>query len=205
MEYYVYQLIDPRTDEVFYIGKGCKKRMYRHVENVERGRIPNGSNKKLSNKIKKILYFRLKIKYKKVFVTKNEQKAYDKEQELIQKIGLENLCNLVEGGSKGRLPWNKGKKGLQVAWNKGKTGIYSEETKRKMREAKIGHIPWNKEKPCSEDTKKKISKSLEGNIPWNKGLTVKDDSRIGKPWLGKSRSEETRKKISNSLKKRVNK
>lgn len=30
MEYYVYQLIDPRNDLVFYVGKGCKNRMYEH-------------------------------------------------------------------------------------------------------------------------------------------------------------------------------
>ena len=39
------------------------------------------------------------------------------------------------------IPWNKGKTGTQVAWNKGKPGIFkgkthSEETKRKMSEAR---------------------------------------------------------------------
>lgn len=47
----------------------------------------------------------------------------------------------------GSIPWNKGKKGLQVAWNKGI--------------------------PCSEETKHKISETLKGNIPWNKGLKMK--------------------------------
>lgn len=35
---------------------------------------------------------------------------------------------------KGRIPWNKGKKNVQVPWNKGKTGLqtHSEETKKIM-------------------------------------------------------------------------
>lgn len=36
---------------------------------------------------------------------------------------------------KGRIPWNKGKKGVQVAWNKGRKGVYSEETLKKMSES----------------------------------------------------------------------
>jgi len=79
MEYYVYQLIDPRDNSVFYVGKGCKRRMYRHVDEVQRGRSPNRSNRKLANKIKKILSNALIVKYKKIFITENEQKAYDKE------------------------------------------------------------------------------------------------------------------------------
>jgi DNA mismatch endonuclease (patch repair protein) len=36
---------------------------------------------------------------------------------------------------------------------------------------------------------------MKGQIPWNKGLTIKDDSRIAQPWLGKKRSRETVEKI----------
>jgi len=38
------------------------------------------------------------------------------------------------GGQKGQKPWNKGRKGVQVAWNKGKP--FSEESKLKMRISK---------------------------------------------------------------------
>jgi len=47
----------------------------------------------------------------------------------------------------GSIPWNKGKKGTQIAWNKG-----------------ISH---------SEETRKKISETLKGHTPWNKGLKMK--------------------------------
>jgi hypothetical protein len=36
----------------------------------------------------------------------------------------------------GKIPWNKGKKGLQVPWNKGKTGVYSEETINKIKKGR---------------------------------------------------------------------
>lgn len=100
MQHYVYFLIDPRDRRPFYIGKGQKKRMYRHVSNVRKGRVPN-SNPRLGNKIQKILSLGLKIEYKKVFVTDCCQKAFDKEKELIEKIGLSNLCNLRTGGKGG--------------------------------------------------------------------------------------------------------
>ncbi len=34
----------------------------------------------------------------------------------------------------------------------------------------------------------------KGQISWNKGLTYEYDSRIPRPWLGKTRSEETKQK-----------
>jgi hypothetical protein len=35
LKFYVYALIDPRTDRVFYIGKGKGSRIYAHVEASE--------------------------------------------------------------------------------------------------------------------------------------------------------------------------
>ena len=35
LNYYVYALIDPRTNKVFYIGKGKGNRIYAHVEASE--------------------------------------------------------------------------------------------------------------------------------------------------------------------------
>ena len=66
-----------------------------------------------------------------------------------------NGYNLMTGGNagrwsetsrqkiKGRIPWNKGKKGVQKGANKGI--------------------------PKTEEVKRKISNTLKGNVPWNKG------------------------------------
>lgn len=77
----------------------------------------------------------------------------------------------MSDAAKGRIPWNKGKKGVQVAWNKGKKGRkLTEETKKKQSEAHKGQVPWNKGKKHTEETKKKISEATKGRIPWNKGI-----------------------------------
>lgn len=244
MLYYVYELIDPRNNEPFYVGKGKNKRMYSHVQMVKRNK--KLSNPYLQNKINKILNENQDVKYKKIFSTNDEEIAYQKEMDRIAELGTDNLCNLTHGGEglrptdeirqklsinsasrrpdvrkkisennahywkgkirsdevkekmrnsqlgktaspearkkmseakKGKAPWNKGKKGLQVAWNKGLTKEddrvkkytdakigrkHSDETKRKISKSKKGLVPWNKNK-----------KGLQ--VAWNKGLTIEDD------------------------------
>ena len=32
MKYYVYGLVDPRTQQIKYIGKGCRDRMFKHMK-----------------------------------------------------------------------------------------------------------------------------------------------------------------------------
>ena len=41
--FYVYFLIDPRDDSIFYVGKGKGKRIRRHVANVRNGKWDNGA------------------------------------------------------------------------------------------------------------------------------------------------------------------
>ena len=93
--YYVYQLIDPRNNSIFYVGKGKNNRMYVHENYVKRGRLPNG-NKNLFEKIKEIKDLELNIIYTKVFETDDEKLAYEYENMLINKIGKENLCNVID-------------------------------------------------------------------------------------------------------------
>lgn len=197
MEYYVYKLIDSRNNQVFYIGKGQKKRMYHHVDEVQRGRIPNRTNIKLGNKIKKILSSGHKVKYEKVFITKIEHEAFDREIKLIKEIGLENLCNLTEGGSAGtgmtgRNHSNESKRKISEN-NVGMLGKrHSEETKKKISES-------NKGKKFSEGTRKKLSVSHKGK-KHSKETKIKMSENNARYWLGKRRPEKTRKKMSKSHK-----
>jgi hypothetical protein len=55
----------------------------------------------------------------------------------------------------------------------------SEETKRKISEAKQG-ISVGKGKKLSDETKKKLSASIKGRVPWNVGLTYKHKNPRGK-------------------------
>ena len=51
------------------------------------------------------------------------------------------------------VPWNKNKKGLQVAWNKNTKGL----CKSNSGSFKKGCIPWNTNKTMSKEFKEKIS------------------------------------------------
>jgi hypothetical protein len=104
VEFYVYELIDPRNHTVFYVGKGSHKRMYQHV--VE-ARKKHHVNSKLQHKILKILSSGLDVRYRKIFVTLDESQAYNFEKKQIAKLGLKTLCNLHvggRGGCQGKLP-----------------------------------------------------------------------------------------------------
>jgi len=80
---------------------------------------------------------------------------------------------------KDNIPWNKGKKGHQVAWNKGiKTGSFAERTEQ-----------WNK----------KIAEAQKGKV-----LTEEHKQKISEALTGKPLSEKTRIAMINSHKKRAN-
>lgn len=101
-KYYVYYLIDPLSNTVFYVGKGYDNRMYDHERFVLNGKIPH-NNKHLFYKIKNILNSGRKIVYNKILDGVDETTALLKEIEEIKKIGRSDLkagplCNLTCGG-----------------------------------------------------------------------------------------------------------
>lgn len=53
--FYVYNLIDPRDNSIFYVGKGKGNRMYKHEQYVLNNKLPNG-NKVLFDKIMEIRF-----------------------------------------------------------------------------------------------------------------------------------------------------
>lgn len=135
--FYVYQLIDPRNKAVFYVGKGQGNRMYQHQEIAKKGM---SENRKLYYKIKKILLEGEDILYKKIFETNDEKKALLKEKEIIKKLGLENLCNITEGGIGGDTYKNNPRLDeilLQIS-NSLKGRICTEETKKNISKGNSG-------------------------------------------------------------------
>ncbi len=199
MEFYVYLLIDPRTDKVFYVGKGKTNRMYEHKTDAINKRH---HNKHLQNKILKILAAGLSIKYDKVFITTNEEEAFAKEMETIQYFGLKNLCNLTEGGE-GSTGYKHTKKALQKMrafvskrdWNGEKNpnyggGHWTEEAKRKFSEFQKVSMLGEKNpffgKKHNEKAKEKMSEFHSG-----KTLTDEHKNKISEnhAFKGKKRPE----------------
>ena len=183
--FYVYQLIDPRNNKPFYVGKGKNNRMYDHVVIVKRGHSPNG-NDKLKNKILKILESKMNIIYKKIFYSDDEKNVFETEEKMIRNIGLKNLCNLTYGGE-GNVPSNETREKMRNA-QLGKTA--TKESRKKMSDAKKGKPTWNKGKKGSQ-------------VAWNKGLTKETDERVKKysdTKIGHDVSEEARTKISKTKK-----
>lgn len=84
--WYVYKLVDPRTKEPFYIGKGTKNRVHEHEKEALKGVCS-----KKTSKIKEIWDVNLKVEHEFFAYFKDEKFAYHIESELIK--STPNLTN----------------------------------------------------------------------------------------------------------------
>lgn len=98
--YYVYGLVDPFTDKIFYVGKASgNDRVFDHLK----------STKVETDKTKKIKEIRSKKAEPRIEILRygldNEKMAFEIEASIIDSIGIENLTNIVRGHKieKGRL------------------------------------------------------------------------------------------------------
>jgi hypothetical protein len=91
--FYVYELIDPRDESVFYVGKGKKGRLDQHEVEARKGR-----QSRKCQRIRDIEAAGLKIGKRKVESFKDEMEAYAAEAALICRYGLASLTNAVPGG-----------------------------------------------------------------------------------------------------------
>jgi hypothetical protein len=90
--FYVYTLSTP-SDAIFYVGKGCGKRVFGHEKEAK-----TNCECYKCRKIRKIWRQGQQIKLAIIFVTEDEQEALDYEARLIDSIGLANLTNVDPGG-----------------------------------------------------------------------------------------------------------
>lgn len=160
-QYYTYLYIDPHTDEVFYVGKGCcavngKDRAYRHLDADQDSMVSRKSKRMIREGTHPIIH---------IIDCSTEQAALDLEKGLIRLIGrkdlgLGTLLNLTDGGE-------NPPKGSH-------TTPHSEETKRLISEKKRSYYKSNPHprsgKTHSEETRMRISAAKKGRVPWNKGL-----------------------------------
>lgn len=85
--HYVYGLINPLNNKLFYIGKGYKLRLFDHKKQFNyKTTIVN--NKHLLNTIKQILKANLSVRYVIFFNSENQNLTYYKEIEFIKKVKI---------------------------------------------------------------------------------------------------------------------
>jgi hypothetical protein len=92
--YYVYQLIDPRDNVVFYIGKGKGNRISSHVKSYMAGKIDNVHKHR---KIKEIIECGFIVTEQIIHNNLSEKDAYRIERELIS-INKGNAITNIKGG-----------------------------------------------------------------------------------------------------------
>jgi len=208
---YVYELIDPRTNAVFYVGKGVDDRMFEHERNVRNHK--HDTNYKKGKIIKEIISSNNKIIYRKVYENLLDEDALIKEEELINIHGLSNLTNIAPRGySSDNFTNNPNKEIIRKKLSdaqKGKTYIEKYGEKRaleileKKRKSMLGKT---KTQECKNKIRDSITKYYVNNPEFNRG---KNNGNYGKkhPGLnsGHTLSDDARHKISIKAKSRLRK
>lgn len=96
MKYYVYALIDPRDQQVFYIGKGHGNRHTVHLKEWQDGCVKNAAK---FARIGEIVTAGFRPVAAILLEGLSEPMAYSEERRLIETIGIANLTNVAFGQS----------------------------------------------------------------------------------------------------------
>jgi NUMOD3 motif len=183
-KYYVYLLIRPDTDEVFYVGKGKGMRVFDHEKDA---RLNIHSHK--CNIIRKH-----GVRYAFTGVFDNETEAYATERKTIAAIGVARLTNKTNGGDGGGVIGRRLSDESKQKMSASKKGRpLTPEHKLKLR----GRTPWNKGQPMSEDTRRKCSASKIGIKHGPHSEESKHKMSLAKK--GKPKSEAHKQKIRTAL------
>lgn len=178
--YYVYELIDPRTNKVFYVGKGTGDRAYHHTKSVLNGNASENPHKdrKIANILDEGLTPRINFVYNDI---EDEAYAYTLEESLQLKYGLDSLTNICIGN---RPPINQ--------WS-------TEE--RKIRSHRMLGNQLRKGLTFDDKWKEARSKKYTGSGNPNYGKTPSESTRYlnGTANRGKTKSEESKQKTRETL------
>lgn len=182
--YYVYVLIRPDTEQVFYVGKGQGNRVHEHKADA----FIRGVRSHKCNIIRKH-----GVRHEFVEYFECEADAYKKEREMIALYGLANLTNQTPGGEGGGMHGKTLSAESRKKISATMTGVkHSPERVEKIRQSRLG-------KPLSEEHRQK----LMGRRAWNKGLPMHENAKraIAKANIGSKHgpmSEERKKKIGSA-------
>lgn len=193
-DFYIYLHRKSTNNEIFYVGKGYKKRAWEKTR----------SNKHWKNTVKKYGYF--------VEIYQDglqEWAAFELESELIalygrKDLGYGSLVNLTNGGD-GISGHKHSAETIKKILAKSSLHKHSEATKLLMasklkgiplpKSAIINAAKTNKGRICSKETKIKMSLSKKGR---KKSLETRE--KMSSWQIGKKLSEETKQKISEKMK-----
>lgn len=172
----IYKIQSKLKPKRIYIGSAINilHRWRCHISNLRSNKHPNN---KLQNHFNK--YGEMDLQFS-VLVGCNKENLIVNEQFFIDSYNpYFNICKKAQSriGTKGQIPWNKGK-----SWSK--------EVKDKLSTSHIGQKPWNKGikgAPQSEETKRKRSQSMKGKNTWRKGMSDTESSRLKKSIAQKKR------------------
>lgn len=137
--HYIYTFTKPTSGEIVYVGRSCQKlplRFKKHISHLRTNRYVRNPFRCLLTSLYRMGYTP-ELLLKQFSVVQNNlslQEAIDYETKLIERIGIDNLTNVVRTGAAGgdtftnhpdkelireklrrRIPWNKGTVGLQPA------------------------------------------------------------------------------------------
>jgi hypothetical protein len=159
--HYVYTLIDPKTSDPYYIGKGKNDRIKEHFQP---NKLKTCGNRHKVNKIKKLRRegYDPKKYYQKVETELSKEKAFELEKFIISEVGIKNLTNIHEGGKGGR-----NEKGIEKA-----TGEKSKVSK--LTEQKASEIKW-----LVNNSRMKLENIAD---QYDISLSVVSHIRIGRTW-----------------------
>jgi len=205
--FYVYSYIDPRNNEIFYIGKGNKNRRFSHL-NIALSFFKNCAD--LDNTIKNQKYIRiidiLKDNDSPIITiledNLNESDAFDLEKKLILFYGRKDLdtgslLNLTNGQDVNNPEFfstsNKHRSEVKKMFYKSKRG---EENKNYLSTLYKGKIVGTPEEWLGEERGKELRKIRSINARNNEKFMKQDLTGDKNPFYGKHHSDKTKKILS---------
>lgn len=197
-EFYVYEIIDPRNNLPFYVGKGSKNRDTWHIEQIKKGY--STGNKYKDRIIKKLIDLGYEPKINRVYVTESESDAYNKEAELIRKYGRRNIDEngiLTNVCKDNRPPLQKHsdeqreKFRQRMIGNTINTGRVQSKDERKKRSISLKETYASGRRRVTESTRKIISETHRGkHVDENTRRILSEKAKIAHKWrLGKTNEE----------------